>query len=110
MDSKENILVIKQDILNKELNSKTLFPNDLYEIQHEVVNEYDGEDDNFDEIYGEYEQKKEDIFKRWFKSCWDEAVKGHNNIPNSFFSIHDTNWKIDLSTGEKIGFDKIMKN
>jgi hypothetical protein len=109
MDNKENILIVKQDIINEELKCQTLFPKELLDKQDEVIDEYDGEDDNFDEIYGEYGQQKEDIFKKWFKSCWDGAIKGYNNIPNAFFSIHDTNYKYDLETNEKIKYDEIFK-
>jgi hypothetical protein len=109
IDDKENILMVKQDIVNKELNSKTLFPEDLLDKQDEIIDEYDGEDDNFDEIYDEYTQQKEDIFKKWFKSCWNEAIKRYNNIPNSFFSIHDTNYKINLKTNEEITYDEIIE-
>jgi hypothetical protein len=50
MDNTENILYRKTDILFDQdgINYKTLFPHDLLDKQSEVINEYDGEDDNFD--------------------------------------------------------------
>ena len=109
IDNKENILLDKNNILRNELNSKTLFPKNLYDSQEKVVDKYDGEDDNFDEIYREYVQQKEAFFKKWFKICWDEAIKGYNNIPNSFFSIHDTNNKLNLKTNKIIKDTEIME-
>ena len=108
-DNEEKPLLIKQDILSKGINSKTLFPDELLNKQSELVDEYDGVDENFDEIYDEYEQRKQDIFKKWFKLCWDKIAGEYNNIPNAFFSIHDTNWKYNLSTNEKIKHSEIFK-
>jgi hypothetical protein len=112
IDNTENILYRKTDILFDQdgINYKTLFPHDLLDKQGEFIDENDGVDDNFDDIYSEYEQQKEDIFKKWFKRCWDETVKGYKNIPNSFFSIHDTRYKINLKTNEEITDDEIMGN
>jgi hypothetical protein len=100
-DDKENTLLVKHDILTEEINCKTLFPKDLLDKQYELTDEYDGVDENFDEIYAKYEHEKEDIFKRWFKGCWNNAIKVHKNIPQAYFSIHDTNWKYNLETDEK---------
>jgi hypothetical protein len=108
IDKNENEIIFKKDILNEKLNSKILFPVDLYEKQNEVMAKYDGEDDDFDNIYNKYDQEKTDIFEKWFKSCWDEAIKGYNNVPNSFFSIHDTNYKLNLKTNEEIKYCEIL--
>ena len=107
-DNEENPLLVKQDILSKETNCKTLFPNELLNKQYELVDEYDGVDENFDEIYDEYTQRKQDIFKKWFKLCWDKVTNKYKKIPNAFFSIHDTNWKYNLSTNEKIKHSEIF--
>jgi hypothetical protein len=75
----------------------------------EIDDNYDGEDDNYNDFTNEYTQKKEEIFEEWFISCWDKTRREYDNIPPAFFSIHDTNYKINLDTKEKINDDEIIK-
>jgi hypothetical protein len=109
IDHKENVLLTKVDILNDEINCEHLFPDDLSEKQMETNDKYDGEDDNYDDFTEEYYQKKEKVFKEWFISCWDKIKGGYINIPKTFFSIHDTNYKINLDTKETVKYDEIIK-
>jgi hypothetical protein len=109
IDKNENILSRKIDVLNDELNCKHLFPKDLFERQMEIDDTYDGEDDNYEDYREKYSQIKDDIFKNWFMKCWDKIKGEYKNIPKTYFSIHDTNYKIDLETKEKIKYDEIIK-
>ena len=108
IDNKEKILLKNIDISN-ELNCEHLFPKDLMEKQIEIDDKYDGEDDDFDEFSDKYTKEKEEIFENWFIECWDKIKDEYKNIPKTFFSIHDTNYKIDLNTKQKIKYDEIIK-
>jgi hypothetical protein len=109
IDDKENVLLTKVDILNNEINCSHLFPDNLSEKQMEINDKYDGEDDNYDNFTEEYYQKKEKVFKDWFISCWDKIKGEYTNIPKTYFSIHDTNYKINLDTKEILKYDEIIK-
>ncbi|MDR2924582.1 MAG: hypothetical protein LBU76_01285 [Azoarcus sp.] len=109
LDKKENVLFKKLDILNGKINGKHLFPNDLMERQMDIDDEYDGEDDNYDDFRDEYSEEKEEIFKKWFMLCWDNIKEEYKNIPEVYFSIHDTNWKTNLNTKGIIEHDNIFK-
>jgi hypothetical protein len=109
LDNKENVLVRDLNTINEEINCKHLFPDNLSDREMEISDEYDGEDDNFDDYITEYNQEKEKILKEWFISCWDKICREYDNIPQTFFSIHDTNYKYNLSTKEEIKDNEIFK-
>ena len=109
MDRKENALLRKLNMVIDKLNCNHLFPKELSDKQMELNNRYDSNDDNYEEYIDEYSKIKEDIFKNWFKKCWDNIKNDYNNIPKAYFSIHDTNWKTDLETKERIKYSEIMK-
>ena len=102
IDNKEKILYKKIDIINDEIKCKHIFPENLFEKQMEIDDEYDGEDDNYEDYITEYSRKKHELFEKWFISCWDKIKGEYKNIPKIFFSVHDTNYKTDLNTKEKI--------
>jgi hypothetical protein len=108
IDEKENIVLKKVPILNNEINCKYLFPENLMEKQMETNDNYEGEDEHFDDFSEEYYEKKEEIFKNWFIGCWDKIRCEYNNIPGAYFSIHDTNYKINLETKKKVKYNEII--
>ena len=108
-DKNKNVLIQKYDLLVDELNCKTLFPMELLDKQEKTRHKYGEKEDDFDDIYAEYDEEKQDIFKIWFKSCWDKSIKEYKNIHSTYFSIHDTFFKLDLMTNKTITDDEIWK-
>ena len=107
-DDQENILATKYNILLDEINCKTLFPKEWLDKQYKMEFEKrDANDEEFENSYNEFENKKCEIYEKWFQLCWNNIKTEYNNIPRVYFSIHDTNYKIDLSTGNEIDTDKI---
>ena len=60
-----------------------------------------------DEHYDKYNREKTSIFKEWFLTCWKTVAKGIGNIPDAYFSIHDTFFRTDLKTGERVNNKQI---
>jgi hypothetical protein len=103
VDDNNNVLVAKYDLFQDETNCKTLFPKEFLDKEYKMEFEKrNANDDEFDDSYGEFENKKNEIYEKWFQLCWNKIKIEYNNIPKAYFSIHDTNYKIDLSTGEEI--------
>jgi hypothetical protein len=102
-DDKGNILLAKYNILLDEINCKTFFPKDLLDKEYEI--EFEKRSANDAEFYNSYNEfgiEKCEIYEKWFQLCWNEIKVEYNNIPKAYFSVHDTDYKIDLSTGEEI--------
>ena len=110
-DDEEKILVAKYNILLEEINCKTLFPKELLDKEYKMEFEKrDVKDDEFDNSYNEFSMGKCEMYEKWFQECWNNIKKEYNNIPKAYFSIHDTSYKIDLSTGNEVDTDKIWNN
>jgi hypothetical protein len=108
IDEKENVILKKVPVLNNEINCKHLFPENLMDKQMEISDNYEGEDERFYDFLEEYREKQEGIFKNWFMACWDKIRCEYNDIQKTYFSIHDTNYKINLDTKEKVKYDEII--
>jgi hypothetical protein len=94
-DNQGKILLERSNILNiSPFIIRTLFPKELLVKQNNVINKYNRTDEKFDEIYRTYEHKKQDIFEKWFKLCWDKVRTRYKDIPKTFFSRFDKNSKI----------------
>ena len=107
-DEKENILVAKYNILLDEINCKTLFPKEWLDKIYKIEFERRGtKDDEFNNCYNNFENKKCEIYEEWFQLCWNTIKNEYNNFTRAYFSIHDTNYKIDLNTGDEMDTDKI---
>jgi hypothetical protein len=126
VDKFGNELMVKFDILIDELNCKSLFPEEwlkkVWDIEYENRIYEEGlfdkagneigwkyKIDDFIDCWDEYESKKCEIYEKWFQQCWNKIKTEYNNIFKTYFSIHDTNYKIDLDTGEEILSDKIFE-
>lgn len=59
------------------------------------------------ELYDEYFTKKYKIFEDCFLTRWKEATKDIELKKGAYFSIHDTNERIDLSTMKEIKYEEI---
>ncbi len=59
--------------------------------------------------FDEYFVKKRTAFENWFLTCWKEAMKGIELKKGAYFSIHDTDDRIDLSSMKEINDDDIIK-
>ena len=94
---------------NTDKNSswKSLVPENILKRVYEMDNTYEGDD--YDEIRREYENIKTELFERWFLNCWNTATKEIENIPDAYFSIHDTYFLTDLKTGKEINSDQIAE-
>ncbi|MDR1284820.1 MAG: hypothetical protein LBJ88_01305 [Campylobacteraceae bacterium] len=107
-DNKENILEAKYDILLDEINCKTFFPKEWLDKEYKIEFEKrNTNDDEFNNCFNEFENKKCEIYEKWFQLCWNKIKMKYNNIPRTYFSIHDTSYKIDLNTGNEIDTDNI---
>lgn len=56
-----------------------------------------------------YQQKNEIILYEWFQNCWDSVTSNNRARIDSYFSIHDTYFKTDLNTREKLNGAQIEK-
>jgi len=61
------------------------------------------------EEFEKYLKEKRELFKNWFFSCWKTAKKGIDCKKGFYFSIHDTDERIDLLTMKTIRDKEIMK-
>lgn len=59
-------------------------------------------------LYDEYFEEKNDLFERWFFDCWEKASKDIELTKGVYFSIHDTDERIDLSTMTEISDEEII--
>lgn len=95
-------------ILSTQKNSKTdenskwnaFIPESIWTKIADFHDNY--EDDDFDDILDEYNQEKYELFEKWFCNCWSQTVKETGIKVDAYFSIHDTIFKTDLNTLEKI--------
>ncbi len=75
----------------------------VFEIN--IEDEYDMDkysEDEFYDLLDNYHEEKYKIFEKWFCDCWKQASDGKDIKTNSYFSVHDTNYKTDLRTMTKI--------
>ena len=92
---------------NGNSNWNHFIPETLWNKVAEFEDNYRGDDS--DDIICEYIEVQTEIFKKWFLACWNTATKGIGNVPDAYFSIHDTYFLTDLKTGKKINNDEISK-
>ena len=86
---------------------KSFFPENIW---REVIElEESCEDDDFYDLLDEYNEEKTRLFKEWFFNCWNIAANRTENIPDAYFSIHDTYFRTDLKTGRRINQDEISE-
>ncbi len=89
--------------LPSHLKDEPLFPVSLTtKFEAYVKNNVDKED----EIRDEFDRHKKRVFERWISDCWDEAITDKNRIA-AYLSIHDSYFKTDLNTKQKINDDQI---
>ena len=59
------------------------------------------------DLYDKYFVKKYEVFEDWFITLWKEAIKNIELKKSAYFSIHDTDERIDLSTMKEIKYEEI---
>lgn len=94
----------------EESHPTALISEEMHEFEMEIEDEYDNEEyseEEFDELFEKYHEDKCEIFENWFCDCWKEASSGIKNDTDSYFSVHDTNYKTDLKTLNEITLDEI---
>ncbi|MBL1223216.1 hypothetical protein JET18_20395 [Chryseobacterium sp. L7] len=67
------------------------------------------DDEEFDEIWDEYNDEKYKIFEDWFCECWKIASTQAEVSKDAYFSIHDSYFKTDLNTFKTINDDEIAE-
>ena len=90
-------------------NWKHFIPETIWKEVIESEDEFEGDEDEYYEARDEYTNKSTELFEKWFFDCWKAAIKGMENIPDAYFSIHDTNWRTDLKTGKEMSIAEISK-
>ena len=100
---------IMRNNTNEKSNWKHFFPETIWKEVVESEDEYEGDEDDYYDARDEYTNKNTELFEEWFFNCWKVAIKGMGNIPDAYFSIHDTNWRTDLRTGNEMSLAEISK-
>ena len=98
---------IKRNNADENSNWEHFLPENIWRNVLGTEDIYEGED--YDEIRREYENVKTTLFKEWFLTCWNTITKDMENVPDAYFSIHDTYFLTDLKTGKKINSDEISE-
>ncbi|KFF07970.1 hypothetical protein [Chryseobacterium luteum] len=65
------------------------------------------EDDDFHDLWDEYNDEKYELFENWFFDCWKKASAQTESRADAYFSIHDTYFRTDLNTFKTISDDDI---
>ena len=90
-------------------NWKHFIPETIWKEVLESEDEFEGDEDDYYEARDEYTNESTELFEKWFFDCWTAAIKEIENIPDAYFSIHDTNWRTDLKTGKEMSIAEISE-
>ena len=110
----------KFDSYTKHISLPTKFPDEKHKCltpksvvlfeQKKFINSCEGKtSDKEKKEFSEYLEERKNIFEKWFFSSWEIARTGIDCKKGIYFSIHDTNERIDLLTMETIKDNEIMK-
>ncbi|PQA96813.1 hypothetical protein B0A69_01730 [Chryseobacterium shigense] len=67
------------------------------------------DEEDFDDLWDEYNEEKYELFEDWFCTCWKEASAQAEIRADAYFSVHDTYFKTDLGTFKTINDDEIAE-
>lgn len=87
---------------NNEDYSSWFYPKHLYDESIKLIDIVEESDEDLDYDTDDWSNEKNEIFENWFKKGWEEATKKKPTNLLAFFSVHDTNFRTDLSTMEEI--------
>nr|WP_199001328.1 hypothetical protein [Flavobacterium sp. ASV13] len=93
-----------------EENWKNITCKSIYSFESDkIMKRYnEGLDEIEVKLYEEYFEEKYNIFESWFFDCWKKAIKDVELKKGVYFSIHDTDERIDLSSMEEISKEEII--
>jgi hypothetical protein len=93
-------------------NWKNITQQSIYKFENEKVfkiySKGDDSDKNEEELFNEYLTEKNDLFESWFCDCWKKASRDIQLRKGVYFSIHDTNERLDLSSMTEITHEEII--
>lgn len=101
-------------------DSNYFIPYKLEQFEMNIEDEYDDSrytEDEFYDAFDEYQTQKTRLFESWFVQCWQQAqqltnatTKSTAEKVNSYFSVHDTYYKLHLNTMKTVTTDDIETN
>ncbi len=95
-----------------DVNWKDITRQSIYKFENDKSFKIYSDDDNSDkseeQLFNNYLAEKNELFESWFFDCWKKATKGIELIKDAYFSIHDTDKRIDLSTMTEISEEQII--
>ncbi|WP_299117430.1 hypothetical protein [uncultured Winogradskyella sp.] len=92
-------------------DSEFITSDDIYQFENKkAIKSYNNElTEHEKDLINAYHTEKTKIFESWFSNCWKKASIGIELTKDAYFSIHDTNCRIDLSTMKEISHTEIIK-
>lgn len=95
----------RNDFYKQENYNVKFIPYSLTESEEEIYKFYRNiEDDNKMSEYWEYSEEyfdlKNEIFIKWFISCWKNAISNSNILVEAYLSEHDSVGSLNLNTLE----------
>lgn len=94
--------------INETGQWSALLPEKIWREASDLQEKYEDEND-FDDLWDDYNEEKYKLFEDWFCECWKKASAQTGYRKDAYFSIHDTYFKTDLNTLHTINDDEIAE-
>jgi hypothetical protein len=106
----DTVILTKQrkNLVNESENWNSFLPEKIWKIASDFQEKHENDED-WDDLWEEYEGEKYEMFEFWFFDCWKAASAKTENRVNAYFSVHDTYFKTDLNTFKTINDDEIAE-
>jgi len=98
----------KENHINETERWNSFLPETIWKAAIDFQEKHE-EDEDWDDVWEEYEGEKYELFEFWFFDCWKEASAQTESRVDAYFSVHDTYFKTDLNTFETINDDEIVE-
>ncbi|MDP9960603.1 hypothetical protein [Chryseobacterium lathyri] len=98
----------KKKQADKSETWNSFLPERIWAEASDFQEQYENEDD-FDDLWDEYNEEKYKLFEDWFIECWKKVTELTQANVDAYFSIHDSYFKTDLNTFTTISDDEIAK-
>ncbi|MGK6343709.1 hypothetical protein ACMGDK_15920 [Chryseobacterium sp. DT-3] len=98
----------KKKQANESEDWNSFLPEKIWTGASDLQSRYEDED-NFDDLWDEYNDEKYRLFENWFIECWKKAAEHAQVHIDAYFSIHDTYFRTELNTFTTINDDEIAE-
>ncbi|MCT2561216.1 hypothetical protein [Chryseobacterium herbae] len=83
-------------------------PENIWTAATDFQEQY-ADDEDFDDLWDDYNEEKYELFENWFFEGWKKASAHTESSIDAYFSIHDTYFRTDLMTLQTINDDEIAE-